>query len=1095
MWEKKFNCRFFLMLFSMVLCISIATGVWSGGGWPITGVEFSQSRLAFQAETEPVEPEAVFSPFVYSLRNDHNRHIDNLAVVGSSSRVIKTSPGRGDMHFQTNYPLRVTYNNEITQGPNFAQIYLSDSEENTVDASLYLMGPDLFVVPRSDLKYAATYTLKVPADALSDGEGNIEEEFVLEFGTTNQLPAYGLLVENPPGTISDYHANLTMNFGPGINGDDVTDLVALADPITAYDDQAGEAVINNSSEINGKIALIQRGGTTFVEKIHAAQEAGAVGVIMYNNTDLMTTMGGEDTNITIPSVFISQLDGETIKAALEASEEVKATIYVHKNFFCFESEGVYNIDENTSLKFSVPEQYLEGFVHATRINSDASMSYPPQGMIPAGIYFVMYRFTDNLLASEVSAQIELTYDTQLLTTGIDPAQMAAYLMPGRDPEAYELLAGQQLFEDSQTFHIPFVPQEQNIGVFAPSDWVFHVKGVNYPFYDIAYGGDRYVASNINYSGSSGLFTSSDGENWTDIFQGNGLAWGNSIFVAVGSGGNIITSGDGQAWTQRYSGTTNDLHSVTYSGSKFVAVGEGGTVATSENGINWTSDGSGVTQTLQDLFWDGEQFIAVGESGAVLASPDGLVWTPRISGTGEYLFSISGSGDLYVAVGAWGTIITSNDGITWTPRTSNTTNVLEGVAWNGSIWITVGRHSTVLTSSNGVTWTAQAYEINRHITMLRAFEGSFYAAAPAYGIIKSSDGTSWNRLHENNNFSLIIHDLAGAEGNYVAVGEKSYILTTSDLESWEEEYYLEMDSYFGVTWGDEQFVAVSLNTFMSVSTDGLLWRSDYSGPWVTMNDITYNNGVYVAVGENGTIRTSSDGLNWENRVSGTTENLIAVTWGGPLFIAVGYNGTILASDDHGISWSSINVPGLDKNLKDITWDGSRFLVVGDQGTYLTSNTGISWQVKDTFTDRVLYTVASSGSCYMAAGVGGEVFYSIDGDDWVAKGLGYDYLVRSIIWKNQSYRVVGYSESIYSHLSFIASIPGEAVVEIYGDINGDGVVDVTDVVLSMQHILGLIQLQAEQQKAADVNGDGAIDVSDVVLIMQRVLGLIGQFPVEG
>lgn len=66
--------------------------------------------------------------------------------------------------------------------------------------------------------------------------------------------------------------------------------------------------------------------------------------------------------------------------------------------------------------------------------------------------------------------------------------------------------------------------------------------------------------------------------------------------------------------------------------------------------------------------------------------------------------------------------------------------------------------------------------------------------------------------------------------------------------------------------------------------------------------------------------------------------------------------------------------------------------------------------------------------------------------------------------------------------------------YGDLNGDGLVNVEDVILAMRHILGLIQLEASQIVLADVDGDGNVNVSDVVLIMQYVLRMIESFPVE-
>jgi len=69
---------------------------------------------------------------------------------------------------------------------------------------------------------------------------------------------------------------------------------------------------------------------------------------------------------------------------------------------------------------------------------------------------------------------------------------------------------------------------------------------------------------------------------------------------------------------------------------------------------------------------------------------------------------------------------------------------------------------------------------------------------------------------------------------------------------------------------------------------------------------------------------------------------------------------------------------------------------------------------------------------------------------------------------------------------------AAAATYGDINDDGDINVLDVVLIQQHVLGLEELDEDQEAVADVNGDGDINVQDVTLIMQYSLGLIDEFP---
>ncbi|MEP4892181.1 MAG: S8 family serine peptidase [Aliiglaciecola sp.] len=70
----------------------------------------------------------------------------------------------------------------------------------------------------------------------------------------------------------------------------------------------GNNPITNAEEIDGNIALISRGSCAFSEKILYAQEAGAVGVVVYSTAEAIV-MGGESTGINIPGVMISNSDG------------------------------------------------------------------------------------------------------------------------------------------------------------------------------------------------------------------------------------------------------------------------------------------------------------------------------------------------------------------------------------------------------------------------------------------------------------------------------------------------------------------------------------------------------------------------------------------------------------------------------------------------------------------------------------------------------------------------------------------------------------------------------------------------------------------
>ena len=74
--------------------------------------------------------------------------------------------------------------------------------------------------------------------------------------------------------------------------------------------------------------------------------------------------------------------------------------------------------------------------------------------------------------------------------------------------------------------------------------------------------------------------------------------------------------------------------------------------------------------------------------------------------------------------------------------------------------------------------------------------------------------------------------------------------------------------------------------------------------------------------------------------------------------------------------------------------------------------------------------------------------------------------------------------YNYIArFTASTPGGI-----GDVDGDGVVRVSDAVLIMRYALGLIEFTPEQILCGDVDGDGFVKVADAVMVIRIALGLV-------
>ncbi len=127
-------------------------------------------------------------------------------------------------------------------------------------------------------------------------------------------PRPSVRVLRPKGIVGSYEAQ-TASFGPPLNpGGGTSGQVVLADDGSGAPNDGCEPILNN---VHGKIALVDRGACSFVQKVFNAQVAGAKGVMVANNLAKgLPPMGGSSPLITIPSVGITRDDGDLIKAQL-----------------------------------------------------------------------------------------------------------------------------------------------------------------------------------------------------------------------------------------------------------------------------------------------------------------------------------------------------------------------------------------------------------------------------------------------------------------------------------------------------------------------------------------------------------------------------------------------------------------------------------------------------------------------------------------------------------------------------------------------------------------------------------------------------------
>lgn len=120
-----------------------------------------------------------------------------------------------------------------------------------------------------------------------------------------------LRVNAPSGAAGIYDVGQA-SFGPALDETGVAGSVVLANDGTGVTTNACEPIVNN---VAGKLVLVDRGGCLFTEKAKNAQNAGAIGMIVADSVAGCPPagIGGSDPTITIPSVRVTQADGDLLK--------------------------------------------------------------------------------------------------------------------------------------------------------------------------------------------------------------------------------------------------------------------------------------------------------------------------------------------------------------------------------------------------------------------------------------------------------------------------------------------------------------------------------------------------------------------------------------------------------------------------------------------------------------------------------------------------------------------------------------------------------------------------------------------------------------
>lgn len=207
----------------------------------------------------------------------------------------------------------------------------------------------------------------------------------------------------------------------------------------------------------------------------------------------------------------------------------------------------------------------------------------------------------------------------------------------------------------------------------------------------------------------GLQTSALLKNSDVITDFKDIAYGNDLYMIVGSDGAIYTSPDAMQWTERVGVTDLNLNAVAYNSKykKFYAVGDAGKVFTSKDGVSWIEYktlNKSVNLSSINVLPDGNEIIG-GNSGNIFEiefrSDDGEKNTVNVrkmqakNGNENSVVTSTASSSLYMAAGS----------------SLGSLNVRENADFTDEVWEFSGSNNT-----SGVTDIAYSSKNNLFISL-------------------------------------------------------------------------------------------------------------------------------------------------------------------------------------------------------------------------------------------------------------------------------------------------------------------------------------------------------------------------------------------
>lgn len=502
---------------------------------------------------------------------------------------------------------------------------------------------------------------------------------------------------------------------------------------------------------------------------------------------------------------------------------------------------------------------------------------------------------------------------------------------------------------------------------------------------------------------------------------------------------------------------------------------------------------------QDPFYNywmdinGNDIAVVGLGGTVNISNDGgSTWRNKNYCVGKNfdnfydVFALSGNGKVWACGAGFGSamLYSSNGGANWVEQNTGTFSTLFDVQMiNASTGFSVGGNAffgesvAIKTTDGGNTWNSvyNTFQQYNAVDFVNVNTGWIWGGLPFGGgttLAKTTDGgNSWTEQPTTPPISnpIASGDMFDANTGWCVSGY-SVFKTTNSGDNWNlvsmpnpDSYYdkVKMLSAANVILGGADKIYKTIN-------GGISWDSVF----LTNNVVTlfamdwadqYNG---IVTGTSGyTVKTTNGGLNWTLRnTGGSTVVSAQMTSKDTVFSCSDRNGPsqIFRLYDNNTSISlnlTVGIEGFWNGTFQVS-DTVRCYLRSSSAPYAVVDSAIGYLGTSGFAS-FIFNNANSGSYYL------EIKHRNALETWSAAPVAV--LRRG----NYNYEFISSSSKAYGNNTVLVS---ERYCNYSGDINQDGIIDLTDLSLTDNDVINFVKGYI----VTDVNGDGIADLTDMGIV---------------